>query len=174
MDSLIDFVLMSVLLIVFVTSPSELFAEQKNVNWEKLTPEQAANKWQSRKSEAMLRYEQRISAQKKADRQNELRELEAQKGTVEIKRQYQELNSLFEQNRAKKKKTREEARKHLAEKRKECLRLKDKLKDYEVYRTRWYKLDEEGNRVYLSADEIDQDRRFLVETIHQHCSQINS
>ena len=50
-----------------------------------------------------------------------------------------------------------------------CNKVKDSLKQYEQARARWYKLNEQGERVYLSEDEINQRKEEIKDSIAEHC-----
>lgn len=163
------------LAVVVLSGPlNGLKAAEEEIQWDKLTPEEAREKWQSKKSKWTIRREKEQAAAREKKLRDEKRKTQAQHGTRERTKRFQGLNALFEKDGKKKEKEKEEQKKKLAKQRKECLKLKNKLKDFEEYRTRWYKLDEEGNRVYLSQDEIDQDHRALGERIQRRCSTVNS
>lgn len=56
-----------------------------------------------------------------------------------------------------------------AKARKHCTLLKDKQRQFDEGRTRWYKLDSQGNRIYLSDQEIDASYKKLGQQIRKVC-----
>ena len=50
-----------------------------------------------------------------------------------------------------------------------CVKAKDSLNQYEQARVRWYQLNEKGERVYLSADEINQRKQEIEKSIAENC-----
>lgn len=77
---------------------------------------------------------------------------------------YEELN----ERRQQEKKEKLEAKLKQQKKRRQCNRMNDQLKKYSVGR-RWYDLDENGERRYLTDEEIQKKRKALQSRYKQHC-----
>ena len=50
----------------------------------------------------------------------------------------------------------------------ECNRIRDQLKQFKG-RTRWYRLDEQGKRVFLSKENVQQTKHSLEQDYNRHC-----
>lgn len=50
-----------------------------------------------------------------------------------------------------------------------CLQQRERLEEYKVA-SRLYRMDEQGERVYLSEEEIEEARRQVQNQIQEHCS----
>jgi len=75
-----------------------------------------------------------------------------------------------QQEREQEKQEQEELKVKRAAIKRKCDSLRNELKDMEVGHIAWYRLDEAGNRVYYTDEEVEARRRSMRKEIKQHCS----
>jgi hypothetical protein len=56
------------------------------------------------------------------------------------------------------------------ERQRRCNEISDQLRQYQRNRVRWYELDENGERVFLSDDQIESSKREMQQYREKHCS----
>ena len=84
-----------------------------------------------------------------------------------IKRQLELANELRE-NRLKKQREKENQLQHEEKTQQRCNKLKDELRRLSE-RRRWYKLDESGERVYMSEKEVNATRKSIQKEYDSRC-----
>jgi Skp family chaperone for outer membrane proteins len=151
--------------------PKNIFAADKEVNWSELTPEQAMKKWRliDPKSETRKNYEKKYKERtKRLAESKKLRE-KAQTETTSRTEKYQKFIEIVENEREEKELFKKEQTLYEKQQLLYCNQLIDKVKNYEEYRTRWYKLNDQGERVYLSEKEVNSNYKALKVKIKIEC-----
>lgn len=64
----------------------------------------------------------------------------------------------------------QQERAYKAEKTRKCNEISDQLRQYQRNRVRWYELDENGQRVYLSDEQVTASRREMQQFHDKNCS----
>lgn len=77
---------------------------------------------------------------------------------------YQKINKQQQRERDQARTQREQQEKLLAQ----CNRLQDRLKQFKP-RTRWYELDENGNRVFIDKQTVQQRKQAMQQDYDRHC-----
>jgi|GEM_PF-5897719 len=149
----------------------QLNANADSINYENLTPDEAKKAWNEKdhRSEKRKRYkewERRNKERMALDHERleqSIKEINAHKKWSEDYTHEKEKIRAIRKAQLENEQIKRETRI------KYCNSLKDEMRNYNEFRTRWYKLDKNGQRVYLDDDEILKNRKSLEDKIAEKC-----